>query len=149
MQVTPEYEEATEFKMLAKEIVKKHDVKFAGIDLELIKAVMIVNKDRSESNDKYYDIITVKEPVRSDCPFAFYIVIYQSDWEGFDKKHKLLLISKALCAIPLDSDGEMEEGCVNSPDMKDFATMLRTFGPDYLIKDDVPDILLDDIKWKD
>jgi hypothetical protein len=43
----------------------------------------------------------------------------------------------------------MEEGKVNSPDMKDFARMLRTFGTDYLTRDDVPNILSDKIDWRD
>ena len=33
--------------------------------------------------------------------------------------------------------------------MKDFASMLRTFGPDYLVKDNVPHLLDDEVKWID
>jgi len=148
-QVEPEYEALDEFNDLAKAIVEKHSDKFAGIDLAVIAARQITNKDRSEKNNKLYEVIAVKPPIREDCKYAFYIIIHKSDWDILEKKHRLLLIAQALHAINLDENGEMVEGKVNSPDMKDFSPMLRTFGPDYLVKDNVPDLLEDEIKWRD
>ena len=148
-QTAPEYASLEEFTELATKLLEKQGSKFEGIDLNVIAARAITNKDRSEKNPKLYEILAVKPPVREDCKYAYYVIIHQSDWDVLEKKHKLLLIAQALHAIPLDENGEMEEGKVNSPDMKDFAPMLRTFGPDYLVKDNVPDLLDDEIKWVD
>lgn len=136
-----------EFNQLAAKIVEKHNQKFYGIKLEEVKAVAITNKERGEKNTKLFEVMTVKPPVREDCKYAFYVIIHKSDWDVLELKHKLLLIAQALHAIPLDENGEMEEGKVNAPDMKDYASMLRTFGTDYLVKDNVPDLLDDEIKW--
>ena len=145
-QTAPQYEPLDEFTTLAQQLLEKHQSKFEGIDLEVITARAITNKDRGEK-PKLFEIIAVKPPIRQDCKYAFYVIVWQSDWDMMDKKHKLLLIAQILHAIPLDENGEMEEGGVKSFDMKDFAPMLRTFGPDYLVKDNVPDLLEDEVKW--
>ena len=148
-QTEPVYEALDEFMELAKKLVEKHSNKFNGIELESIAARQITNKERGEKNNKLYEVIAVKPPIREDCKFAFYIVVHASDWNIMEHKHRLLLIAQSLHAIGLDDNGEMEEGRLRSPDMKDFAPMLRTFGPDYLVKDNVPDLLEDIIKWVD
>lgn len=149
-QTEPEYEPLDEFNDLATKIVEKHSEKFSGIDLNIIAARQITNKDRGEKNNKLYEVLAVKPPIRpDDCKYAFYIIIHKSDWDVLEQKHRLLLIAQALHTIILDENGEMTEGKVASPDMKDFASMLRTFGPDYLVKDNVPDLLEDEIKWVD
>jgi hypothetical protein len=146
-QTPPEYSALDEFMDLAKQLVEKHSEKFYGIDLEVVAARQITNKDRGEKNNKLYEVMAVKPPVREDCKYAFYIIIHQSDWNILEKKHKLLLIAQSLHSISLDENGDMEEGKLNAPDMKDFSSMLRTFGPDYLVKDNVPDLLDDEVKW--
>lgn len=146
-QVEPEFEAATEFMDLAAKIIEKHSQKFTGINLELIKAVQITNKERGEKNNKLFEILPVKQPIRDDCKYAFYIIIYQADWDNMDRKHQLMLIAQSFHAIATDENGEMEEGKVLGPDMKDFACMIRSFGPDYLVKDSIPDLLDDEIKW--
>jgi len=83
-------------------------------------------------------------PIRMDCPYAYYLVIFMSDWNEMAEKHRKLLVASALLSIPTDED---KEGQVNQFDLKDFDIMVRTFGIDYLIKDDVPDLIKEDIKW--
>lgn len=134
---------------MAKSIVDKYPDQFVGIDTSLIRCYAIVNKDRKETNPKVFDLHAVKMPIRLDCPYSFYAVIHLSDWSVMEEKHKLLLISQILTAIMVDENGDMIEEKVKSFDMKDFATMLRTFGTDYLVKDDVPHILEEEIKWID
>lgn len=148
-QIVPEYEGLDEYADLAKDIVAKYKDKFTGIDLKRIRAYVITNKERTESNNKLFEIKAVPMPIRLDCPYAYYVVFYQEDWNALSDKHKLLLIAQTLCAIPVDENEEMEEGKVKAPDMKDFATMLRTFGTDYLTRDDVPNILSDNVNWRE
>lgn len=148
-QIEPQFENLDEFNDLAIKLVEKHSQKFSGIDLGVIAARQIVNKERSDKNPKLYEVMAVKPPIREDCKYAFYIIIHKSDWDILEQKHRLLLIAQALHSIVLDENGEMTEGKVASPDMKDFAPMLRTFGTDYLVKDNVPDLLEDEVKWVD
>jgi acyl-CoA thioesterase len=146
-QVEPEYEKCSEFNDIAQKIVDAHTEQFQGIDVSKINAVLITNKDRSEKQAQLWKLIAVSQPVRMDCPYAFYAVLYLSDWDGLLMKHKLLLVAQVLHAIPIGEDGMMDEGGVTAFDMKDFSVMLRTFGTDYLIKENVPNILEEDFKW--
>lgn len=148
-QIVAEYEALPEYDGLAKEVVAKYKDKFAGVNLDKIRAVVITNKERGESNNRLFDIKAVPMPILMDCKYSHYIIFYQEDWNALEQKHKLLLIAQTLCAIPVDENEELIEGKINPFDMKDFATMLRTFGTDYLTKDDVPDLLKEDIKWKE
>jgi hypothetical protein len=143
-QVKPEYEALDEFSLMAQSISQKFPERFGNLDLAKIKAVVITNKEKPDDPDKAFEIIPVKMPVRMDCPFAYYIVLWASHWAEQSDEHKLLIVAKALRAIPAD---EAEEGKVLTPDMKDFADMVLTFGPDYLNKENPPHLLRDSIKW--
>ena len=140
----PEYEVVEEFSDIAKKVIEKYPEVFHGLDVGEIRCVSITNKDRKDNDDNFWQVMPVKMPVRSDCQFGWYIIVYATDWEGFDDRHKNILVASALCSIPKD---ETEIGKTLPPDYKDYAVMLRTFGPDYLQNDDTPDILEDDIKW--
>ena len=73
-----------------------------------------------------------------DCPFSYYVILYQSDWVERDDPHKAILIAAILQAIPSDIE---TEGKVNTYDLKDFRKMQRNFGVDYLDSEDIPDLL--------
>lgn len=148
-QVAAEYEHLDEWSDLAKSIVDKYSEQFYGIDLDRIRAVQITNKERSEKNPKLFDIKAVPMPIALDCKYSHYIIVYAEDWNGMEEKHKQLLVAQTLCAIAIDDNGDMVEGKVNSFDMKDYALMLRTFGPDYLVRENVPDLLGEQVQWKD
>ena len=148
-QEAPIFENLVEFIDLATKVVSRYPEKFSGVDMALISAVQITNKEPKEGKDKFFEILPVKMPVRLDCKFAYYIIVYQCDWESRDEAHKLALIAQSLHAIPLDENGSMDEGAVNSFDMKDFAPMLRTFGTDYHTKANIPNLLKDEVKWID
>jgi hypothetical protein len=149
MQVKPQYEQLDEYRELAKKLINHYPDRFYHIDLDQVRAYSITNKDRSQTNPKLFEMGAVKMPVLKDCTFSHYIVVHQSDWDILDRKHKLLLIAQTLLAIPADENGEMLQEKVNTFDMKDFSPMLRTFGPDYLVKDNVPDLLYDTVSWVD
>ena len=51
-------------------------------------------------------------------------------------------------SIAVDENGDVVDGKTNAFNMKDYSSMLRTFGTDYMVKDDVPNILTDKINWK-
>ena len=139
----PEYEEVQEFASIANKLVQKFPDVFYGTDVSKVKCVAVINKER-QSKTKVWEIKGVPMPIRMDCPYAYYLVIFMSDWNEMADKHRKLLVASALLSIPTDKD---KEGQVNQFDLKDFDIMVRTFGIDYLIKDDVPDLIKEDIKW--
>lgn len=145
-QVLPEYEKLEDFKKIAQQIISKYQDDFGHIDIDDICCYAITNKERKETNPKIIDTKAVAAPIKYDCPYAYYFVVYLTDWEEMTDKHKYLLVVKGLCSLPNNED-DFALGKIVSVDMKDHAVMLRTFGTDYLVKDDVPNILNDNINW--
>lgn len=142
--IRPEYEQVNEFPSIASSLVAKYPDIFPGVEIDKMRCVAITNKERGEDK-KLWEIRAVPMPIRMDCPYAYYVILFMSDWVNLSTKHRQLLVSDILCAIPADG----EEGKIIQPDMKDFAVMLRTFGVDYLQKpaDELTDLINDTVKW--
>ncbi len=140
-QVKAEYEEVNEFSSMAKNVVEKYPEVFGMVEVDKICCVAIINKERK--NDKLWKLDAVTMPIRMHSSYAWYIIIYLSDWVEMGEKQKLLLVSDMLCGV-----GE-EEGKVNPCDSKGYKLMFRTFkGIDYMTDPDVPHILNDRVEWK-
>ena len=144
MQVKPEYEIVDEFPKIAQKLVKKYPEVFLDLDVKSVKCVAVMNKDRKENNLKVWDMKPVHMPMRMDSPYAYYLIVYMSDWSEMEEKNRALLIADALLTLPTTAG---EGGPLKSFDLKDFNTMVRTFGVDYLTRQDVPNILEKDVKW--
>lgn len=142
----PEYEVANDFKEIARKLVEKYDEQFVGIDVDKIQAVVITNKERPDRSEKYWEMIPVKPPVSMDCKYERYVIMYESDWDLMPEKNKYLLVAAVLTGIPVNDEGEAEEK-VKPFDYKDYSVMARTFGVDYITKDNVPNILKEDINF--
>lgn len=143
-QIKAEYEVVEEFDDIASKLVNKYPEVFGGIECNKIKCVGITNKERKDGK-KLWEVRGVPAPISMDCAFRYYIVIYMSDWVEMDDTRRALLVASTLMAIPNEDE---KEGKVNPFDMKDYATMVRTFGVDYLDKATSPNILSDDVEWK-
>jgi hypothetical protein len=143
--VKPEFEIDNTFVQLAHQIVDKYPEAFDGIEVDKIRCAKITNKERPNASDQLWKLQAVKMPVRLDCPFAWYITLFSSDWDKLENKSKLLLVAQILFAIPTDADNE---GKVNTFDSKDFAVMQRTFKTiDYLREPNMPHIIDEEINW--
>jgi len=144
-QIKAEFEVVSEFASLAKSLKTKYPEIFDGIDVDTLKCVAITNKERTSSRKKLWSILPVKQPVRMDCPFSYYVILFSTDWEELNEKMRLLLVADVLQSIPTDDD----EGKVLSPDMREFSVMLRTFGVDFMDDDSkVPHLIQDKVTWK-
>lgn len=147
-QVKPEYEELEDFNQIAVQIVNKYPELFGGVDpeeyVDKIKCVAITNKERKEGKDLIEKITGIGYPVKLYCEISYLVVVYMNDWNQMDSKNKSALVLSALRRIPFDPD---KEGSLNSLDLKDDSTLVRTLGVDYLLRDDIPDILSDDVDW--
>lgn len=139
-----EFEALDEFEDLAKKIAEKYPEVFYEVDVEEIRCVAITNKSKPEKKDSLWEVVPVKQPVRMDCKYGWYIIVYLSEWNSLTEKQKKLLVADAMCALP---KGDEKDGKVEHPDYKDYAVMLRTFGVDYIFNDDAPDLLDTDVQW--
>lgn len=144
-QLKPEFSALDEFADIAQKLIDKYPEVFGGIDIDTIKCVTITNKDCPERRkNKPYEVKGVPQPIRMDCSFSYYVILYQSDWVERDEPHKAILVAAILQAIPSDIE---TEGKVNTYDLKDFYRMQSNFGVDYLESDDIPDLLADGFTW--
>ena len=144
-QLKPEYAALDDFADIAQKLIDKFPEVFGGLDLSVIKCVAITNKDCPEKKkDKPYEVKGVAQPIRMDCPFSYYVVLYQNDWVERDEAHQAMLVAAILQAIPVDNEAD---GKVNTYDLKDYARMQRNFGIDYLDSDTIPNLLSDTFTW--
>jgi len=145
MQIKPEYEIVDEFTQHANSLKTRFPEIFDGIDVDKLKCVSITNKDRAQSKKKLWSILPVKMPIRMDCPYSYYVILFAQDWEELNDKMRLLLVADVLQSIPSDDD----EGKVLSPDMHEYSVMLRTFGVDFMDDESrVPHLIKDKVVWK-
>jgi len=144
-QIKAEFENVDEFAKYAKGLKTKYPEVFDGIDVDKLKCVSITNKERGKSKKKLWTISPVKMPIRMDCPYSYYVILFATDWAELNEKMRLMLVADVLQSIPTDDD----EGKVISPDMREFAVMLRTFGVDFMDDESkVPHLINDKVEWK-
>lgn len=136
----PEYEAVEEYAVLAQKLVDKYPQVFPGLDPSQIRCYSIINKERPSSKS-IWEIHAVKQPINLDCPYNWYVVVYQEDWEEMDEKLQAKLVAATLLSVG-------EEGKVNSFDLKDHKVMVKTFGVDYLDNAEGPDLLNEDVNWE-
>ena len=139
MQIKPEFEASEQFSTIAAKIADKWPAVFEGIDASEIRCYLITNKECPESR-KAWELKAVPQPIRIDCPYGWYVIMYKQDWEEMDEKRQAIRVAEVLCGVG-------EEGKVNPFDLKDFGVMVRTLGVDYQDNANVPDILNDKVEW--
>lgn len=142
-QVEPVYDEIPEFADIADKLIAKYPSEFGNIDVAKIACVGITNKTRGEKKKQIWDIRPIRPPVSMFCPKEYIVVFFQHDWDSLGDVHRSLIVADVLCSIPPDG-----KGTIQPMDYKDHSKMLRTFGVDYMDRNDVPDILSKDIDWK-
>jgi len=141
-QVKKEYEVVEEYQSIASALVNKYPEVFGEMDVTKLRCVAIMNKDRK--NDKLWEVRPVPMPIRMDCPYAYYITIFNKDWVEMDEIRRQYLVADTLHAIP---DSEDEEGKVIAHDAKYYNPMLRTFGPDFMENAKLKNMLESEVKW--
>ena len=144
MQIKPEYEIVEEYSNIASLLIAKYPDVFSNVDVKKIRCVAITNKERTERK-KIWEVKAVPMPIKMDCPYGWYVIIYLNDWVEMTEKRKQYLVASSMCAIP----EEEQEGKVFPPDLKDYSVMVRTLGVDYMEKpdDELRDIIKENIKW--
>lgn len=147
-QQKPEYEEIEDFNEYIVELVEKYPEMFPGANAEEyssnIKAFGLINKPFKDGKDPVERIYGIADPVRKVCEVSYIVSVYQEVWDAMSEKHRAALVMSALRRIPTDATSE---GKLTPLDYKDDGAMVRTLGVDYLDRDDIPDLLNDDVEW--
>ncbi len=141
-QIATQYEELNDFTNIAAKLVERYPDIFAAITLDKIACVAITNKEYQEGKKKW-EVKTMGPPETIYCQKEYIFVVYQDDWSAMNIKHQNLLVADALLSISPDGDGKTVPF-----DMKDHSIMLRTFGVDYLDNPEAPDILSQNVAWR-
>jgi len=83
--------------------------------------------------------IRIRPPYNLLDPDVFYIIAVhaRAKWDEMDNNKRAALIMHELLHIP----EEFGEGALIDHDIKDFKILVDTFGSDYLIREDLPDLL--------
>jgi hypothetical protein len=142
-QVKAEYQALDEFTNIATQLIAKYPEVFGSMEVDKVKCVAITNKERKDSK-KMWEVKAVPYPIRMDCPYSYYVILYMSDWSVLGEAHQAALVADVLHTIPSSDD---EEGKTNPFDLKDFGNVLRTLGVDYMENDKIPNLIKDNVKW--
>lgn len=73
----------------------------------------------------------------------YQIAFYMDKWNDWDEPTQQIMLFKALYSISEDFDGKMRK-----LDPMDPYVILKTFGIDWKLRDDLPNILTDMIHWE-
>lgn len=142
-QVPPEWEEVPDFMNMAKQLIEKYPERFAHVDPDLVVAYICTNKTKPEAKAKLYDMSGESEPEAFTNSKRYFIKMFHDTWEALPEENRLLLVFSALSRV------DRETGKVGGYDLHDQALMARTFGVDWALRGGVPNLLRDDIEFKE
>lgn len=142
-QVKPTWTKIDEFDKMAKQIVAKYPDFFSGLNPEWIVAYGS-SKDRPEGKAKPYDMTGEGEPESFTNAKKYFVKFFMSDWEAKNETQKLALVFSALLRIDRENP---ESGKVGPLDYRDQNMMVRTFGADWQLHANLPNILKDDVNF--
>jgi len=144
MQVIPEFERLSEWEEMAKQVVDKYPERFSHVDVSKIIAYFITNKPETK-NVRPYEMQTDKLPMRMTNPHEYFVWFkHQSEWFDRPKNIKAALVVSALERIDPDNPY-----IVSPLDYRDQTSMVRTFGIDWFLNPDIPNVLEEEIQFKD
>jgi len=136
----PEFAILQDYNGIADRIVTKYPELFHHIDVKQIRCFSITNKDRKPEK-RPYDVQGVPLPIRLDCPYSWYVIVYGREWAEYTEKQKNLIILLSLMHVG-DEPGE-----VVKPDTQEFACILDHMGRKPWEKDDIKDVLKDHVDF--
>ena len=153
-QVVPAYETLPEWETVAKNIVQNNPDIFPGVQavefVKNIKCVVVTNKERGEDKNQLKDFVKIKgitNPVRLFSQCSYVVEMYKKDWERMDEIAREWLVLYTLRRIPVQSQSE---GKVVAAEYQDDGLIVRTVGPDWLKKHNLPSLTaknVQPVKW--
>lgn len=145
-QEAPTWEEIPEFTKIAAQLIEKYQERYVGIEPAWIICYGINNKSRPATKTQIYSVSGEPEPECLTNSKKYFIKMFLEDWEELPPENKTWLVCSVLERIDKDDPAS---GKVNPLDYKDQGTCVRTLGPDWLYRNNLPDLLKDKVKFYD
>jgi len=142
-QIKPEWEEIDEFAKIIGQLVEKYPERFAEIEPDSIVAYSCINKTRPERNKQPYKISGASPPESFTNTKTYFVKIYHDVWERTPQQ-KIALAFSALSRIDTENPGK-----VRPLDYADQENMVATFGANWHERDDLPNLLTDNVTVRD
>jgi hypothetical protein len=144
-QTKPVWTEIEQYQVMSDQLISKYPEKFSHINSDWIVAYES-SKERPEKKAKPYEMAGEPEPMSFTNSKKYFIMFHQGEWETKSDEAKLALVFSALLRIP---EKEPESGKIGPLDYRDQNLMVRTFGPDWQMRDKLPHLIKDDIAFID
>lgn len=145
MQVKPTWTHIEEYDVIVEKILNKYPDRFSHIDPKWIIAYG-QDKARDAKKAKIYQMSGQSEPESFTNDKKYFIKYHLADWESLDSAAKNAHVFSALLRIDPekpDSGKPLQNG------YKDQDIMVSTFGPYWFNNDSLPDLLRDNVQFKD
>jgi len=142
-QIKQEWEIINEWDGLVQKVIEKFPEHFDHVDLSLIIAYKCTNKPMPEGKTKLYDMSGQTEPEAFTNSKKYFVKMFHDVWDIMDDRNRLLIVFSALSRIDKEKP---DSGKVSGFDLHDQSFMVRTFGPDWATRSDVPNILTESIR---
>lgn len=138
------YVELNEFYELAAEIMEKYPDRCGGFDVSQMVVYAIDNKNRPPTKREWYKLTCGKASETFTNTKKVFVELYMSDWDMLDEVHRQWLVYQVLRRV------EVDEGNLKAAkyDYNDTLELVRTLGPEWIEKEELPNLLKDQIEFK-
>lgn len=137
-QAEPVWEIHDEAEKMVAALVQKYPERFGHItDPEIFGCAAITGKDKPESQIWDAQVEGIKEPSALWSKKVYCIKFYKMTWDNYAPSQRQHMLFRLLERIPEKCDGK-----VLPYDLQDSYALVKEYGPDYMKKTDLPDLLL-------
>ena len=143
-QTKPQWQEIDEFNGIVRKLAAKYPSEFDHVEPDKIIAYQIINKERPTGKAKPYDMKGSPEPESFTNSKSYFVKMFQEDWDEKTVEQKIAMVFSVLCRIDRDNPGK-----VGPLDYRDQSRMVKTFGPDWQLRGDLPNLLEDNVDFKE
>lgn len=143
MQVPIVWQEIPEFVQMAEKLIEHFPERFGHIEADWLIGYAATNKDKPDGK-KCWDITGEKEPQAFTNTKKYFFTTYLDAWMGRSENSRYWFVFAALERIDRDMPGS---GKLKPYDYKDQGVMVRTVGPDWEDRGNLPNPLTDDIDF--
>ena len=140
--VVAKYEQSLEIEGFIVKLKEKYPDVFGTVNPAEIRAYEIVNKPRPQSKAAEISIFGASGVFGVISPVKYVLVAYSDDWVNWEENMQIINVAKAIKRISLDGNGKL-----NRFDEMNHKSFLLTFGLGYEDKEDIPNILNEEVKW--
>ena len=140
--VVAKYEQCVEIEEIIVKLKEKYPDVFAAVIPTEIRAFEITNKQRSPNKPAEISIFGASGVFGVISPVKYILVAYSDDWCNWETNVQIVNVAKAIKRISLDGNGKL-----NRFDEMNHKSFILTFGLGYEDKQDIPNILTENVNW--